>query len=51
MKIVNDLTPEEFFDDFGEGATDEDYANAFTRIVIQSEIDGRTKTRVDEETA
>lgn len=51
VKIVNDLTPEEFFDDFGEGATDEDYANAFTRIVIQSEIDGRTKTRVDEETA
>ena len=51
VKIVNDLTPDEFYETFGDDATDEDYANAFTRIVIQSEIDGRTKTRVDEETA
>ena len=40
-----------FFAAITAGGTDEDYANAFTRIVIQSEIDGRTKTRVDEETA
>lgn len=51
MKIVNDVPPEDFKTDFGEDAPEEDYANAFTRIVIYTVADGKARACVDEETA
>ena len=51
MKIVNDVPLEDFKEDFGEEAPEEDYANAFTRIMIYSVINGKSKVSIDEETS
>lgn len=51
IKIINDLDLNEFYETFGSNASEEEYSNAFARIVIYSVLDGKNKPIFEMETS